>query len=218
MHLYHTNIPSFVIRSTLSLSGAATIEGKLELPEGLKNKNYPPLQSTLITLNDGEFLTYSTQNNTFSFHDVPTGVHVLDVHCHTYHYSQVKIQILEGEEPKCIEYFYPGAKKSPISHPLTLYTNAKLNYFQPRPTFSPFRMLKNPMVLIMLFSVGMMFVMPQMMGNLDPEQKEQMKKQMEMQQDPSKMLSQLWGEISGAGAPREISEKKVVRRERLKRE
>jgi hypothetical protein len=77
-------------------------------------------------------------------------------------------------------------------------------------------MLKNPMVLIMIFSVGMMIVMPQMMNNLDPEQKEQMKKQMEMQQDPTKMLSQLWGEMKGGN--KEITEKKVIRTERLKRE
>lgn len=83
------------------------------------------------------------------------------------------------------------------------------------------------MILIMIFSVGMMFIMPSMMSNLDPEQKEQMKKQMEAQQDPTKMLSQLWGEMSGgagvagagAGGTKEISEKKVVRKQtRLKRE
>ena len=84
------------------------------------------------------------------------------------------------------------------------------------------------MILIMIFSVGMMFIMPSMMSNLDPEQKEQMKKQMEAQQDPTKMLSQLWGEMSGGGAgagagagaggTKEISEKKVGRKQRLKRE
>jgi hypothetical protein len=34
---------------------------------------------------------------------------------------------------------------------------------------------------------GMMFMMPKMMEGLDPEQKEQMQRQMEMQQDPSKV-------------------------------
>lgn len=195
---------------------STTIQGKLQLPETNQKNSLPPINTTLITLNDGEFSTYSTSSNTFSFHNVPPGVHVLDVHSKIYHYSQVKIQILEGQEPKCIEYFYPGAGKRPISHPLTLYANAKYNYFQPRPTFSLFSMLKNPMVLIMIFSVGMMIVMPQMMNNLDPEQKEQMKKQMEMQQDPTKMLSQLWGEMKGGN--KEITEKKVIRTERLKRE
>jgi len=55
------------------------------------------------------------------------------------------------------------------------------------------------MLLMMGFSVVLMFFMPKMMDNLDPEQKEQMQKQMEMQSDPSKMLQQLWGDLSGAG-------------------
>eukprot|EP00594_Rhizosolenia_setigera_P011580 CAMPEP_0178959178 /NCGR_PEP_ID=MMETSP0789-20121207/12122_1 /TAXON_ID=3005 /ORGANISM="Rhizosolenia setigera, Strain CCMP 1694" /LENGTH=67 /DNA_ID=CAMNT_0020642103 /DNA_START=539 /DNA_END=742 /DNA_ORIENTATION=- len=38
-----------------------------------------------------------------------------------------------------------------------------------------------------------------MMENLDDDQKEQMQRQMEMQSDPSKMLSQLWGDIAGGG-------------------
>lgn len=199
------------------LAAATSIEGKLEIPETASNKYLEPLNSTLITLNDGEFITYSTSTNGFAFHNVPPGVHVLDVHSNKYQFSQVKVQIIEGEEPKCIEYIYPGAAKRPISHPLTLYTNAEFKYFQKRPSFSFFAMFKNPMVLMMVVGVGMMFVMPQMMGNLDPEQKEQMKKQMEMQSDPTKMLSQMWGDISGGGT-KEISEKKVVRKERLKRE
>jgi len=199
-----------------SLAEAATIEGKLEIPESPK-KQLVPLNSTLITLNDGEFSTYSTSTNGFAFHNVPTGVHVLDVHSSTYQFSQVKIQILEGEEPKCIEYIYPGAAKRPITHPLELYTNAEFNYFQKRASFSLFTIFKNPMMLMMAFGVGMMFLMPQMMQNLDPEQKEQMKKQMEMQQDPTKMLSQLWGDVSGGGS-KEITEKKIIRNERLKRE
>jgi hypothetical protein len=199
------------------LAAATSIEGKLEIPETASNKYLKPLNSTLITLNDGEFITYSTSTNGFAFHNVPPGVHVLDVHSNTYQFSQVKIQILEGEEPKCIEYIYPGAAKRPISHPMTLYTNAEFNYFQKRPSLSFFAMFKNPMVLMMVFGVGMMFVMPQMMNNLDPEQKEQMKKQMEMQSDPTKMLSQMWGDMAGGGT-KEISEKKVIKKERLKRE
>eukprot|EP00552_Chaetoceros_brevis_P002242 CAMPEP_0197739708 /NCGR_PEP_ID=MMETSP1435-20131217/20929_1 /TAXON_ID=426625 /ORGANISM="Chaetoceros brevis, Strain CCMP164" /LENGTH=61 /DNA_ID=CAMNT_0043329141 /DNA_START=8 /DNA_END=193 /DNA_ORIENTATION=+ len=61
--------------------------------------------------------------------------------------------------------------------------------------------------------------MPQMMKGLDPEQKQQMKKQMEMQSDPQKMLSSLWGDISGKKEVTAV-EKKVIKKERprMKRE
>jgi len=55
------------------------------------------------------------------------------------------------------------------------------------------------MLLMMLVSVGGMVMMPKMMEGLDPEQKEQMQKQMAMQQDPSKMLTQMIQDMTGSG-------------------
>lgn len=43
------------------------------------------------------------------------------------------------------------------------------------------------------------FFMPKMMDQLEPEEKERMKKQMAMQQDPTQMFGQLWGELTGGG-------------------
>lgn len=206
----------------MKLVSAATIEGTLSLPLPTSTTTgpaLPALNATRVTLNNGEYSTYTTDSNTFAFHNIPVGVHSLTVHHPIYHFSQVKIQITE--DIKCIEYLYAGAQKRPIEHPLELSALATIDYFEPRPSFSPFRMLKNPMVLLMLFSVLMMVVMPNMMKNLDPEQKEQMKKQMEMQQDPTKMLSSLWGDLSGTASGgdgrKEVIEKKVIR-QRVKRE
>ena len=89
--------------------------------------------------------------------------------------------------PKCIEYLYPGAPKQAIPHPLELTAHASYEYFEPRQGFSLLGILKNPMLLMMLVSVGGMFMMPKMMEGLDPEQKDQMQRQMAMQQDPSKV-------------------------------
>ena len=93
------------------------------------------------------------------------------------------------DSPKCIEYVYPGAPKQAIPHPLELTAHASYEYYEPRQGFSILSILKNPMLLMMIVSVGMMVLMPKMMEGLDPEQKEQMQKQMAMQQDPSKVRS-----------------------------
>lgn len=48
--------------------------------------------------------------------------------------------------------------------------------------------------------------MPKMMDQMEPEEKARMKEQMAMQSDPSKMLGQLWGDItSGGGEPEQKS-------------
>lgn len=150
---------------------------------------------TRLSLNAGEQLTYSLLDGTFAFYNVPPGVHLVDVHSHTLMFSQVKIQLLEDsmDKPKCIEYAYPGANKQPIAHPLVLTAHATYEYFEQRPGFSIFSLLRNPMLLMMLFTVGMMYLMPKMMENLEPEEKEKMRAQMEMQKDPTKMLSHLFG-------------------------
>ena len=162
-----------------------SIQGRLRLPDPSSSLN-----STRITLNDGRtHNTYTQVDGTFIFHRVPPGVHLLDVQSREHHFSQVKIQLLEEsmDSPKCIEYVYPGAPKQAIPHPLELTAHASYEYYEPRQGFSIFSILKNPMLLMMIVSVGMMVLMPKMMEGLDPEQKEQMQKQMAMQQDPSKV-------------------------------
>jgi hypothetical protein len=96
-----------------------------------------------------------------------------------------------------LEYAYPGAVKQFTKYPLVLYPFAKYQYFVQRRGFSLFSLLKNPMVLMMLFGGVMTFVMPKMMEGLDPEEKAAMRKQMEAQKDPTKMLSQMWGDMTG---------------------
>lgn len=174
----------------------ATIRGKLRLP------NDQPPNTTLIALNDAEYTTYTKIDGSFVFHNVKPGVHLLDVQSPSYHYSHVKIQLLETDmdAPKCIEYSFAGANKQAIPHPLLLTAHAKYEYFEPRMGFSLMSLLKNPMMLMMVFSAVLMFLMPKMMENLDPEEKERMQRQMEMQSDPSKMLTQLWGDFSGTGS------------------
>jgi len=68
--------------------------------------------------------------------------------------------------------------------------------------------------------------MPKMMENLEPEEKARMKRQMAMQSDPSKMLGQLWGDLTsggggddsaGAAAPSTPSPSKSRQQQKIKR-
>lgn len=174
-----------------------TITGQLRLPYSSK------VNTTKITLNNGEYLTYSQMSNgSFVFHSVRPGIHLLDVQDQIHMFSQVKIQLLPGamDAPKCIEYVYPGAPKRLIDYPLTLTAHAKYDYFEPVSGFSILSILKNPMMLMMIVSAGLMFIMPKMMENLEPEERERMKKQMEMQSDPTKMLSSMWADLTGGNS------------------
>jgi hypothetical protein len=186
------------------------IRGRLLLPD-----DHSPINTTTrISINDGEYITYTKPDGSFIFHNVGPGNHLLQAQSLTYLFSQVKIQLLESamSSPKCIEYAYPGATKQAIPHPLILTAHAKYDFFEKRQRFSLLSMLRNPMVMMMLFSVVLMLMMPKMLDNLDPEQQEQFKQRMQSNQgDPSKLLSQLWGDLSSA---QEMDSGKIVEEKR----
>ena len=115
------------------------------------------------------------------------------------------------DSPSCLEYAYPGALKQVIKYPLVLNPHATYDYFEKRRGFSIFAILKNPMVLMMLFSAGLMFAMPKMMEGLSEEEKQQLRAQQQAQ-DPTQMLSKMWGEVTGAGE--EESSSRTARRAR----
>jgi len=183
----------------------STVRGRVSHPDPSTQLN-----ATRVTLNSGlEFTTYTQVDGSFVFHRVPPGVHLLDVQSRQHHFSHVKIQLLEGsmDSPRCIEYYYPGSSKQVISHPLDLVAHAEYQYYETRKGFNLMSILKNPMLLMMLFSVGMMYFMPKMMEGLDPEQKELMQKQMAMQKDPTKMLTSMFQDIAGPAvedAPQQV--------------
>jgi len=134
-----------------------TLQGRLQFPDG---DGAPFNATTRVTLNHGEVSTYSRADGTFVLYDVKPGIHVIDVHNPVYHFGQVKCQVLEDhmdEPPKCLEYAFAGAAKRPVSsYPIVMTTVATYDYFEKRSGFSIFFIFKNPMILMMLFSVGMM--------------------------------------------------------------
>lgn len=66
------------------------------------------------------------------------------------------------------------------------------------------------MFLMMAFSVGLMVLMPKMMEGLEPEEKARLKEQMASQQDPNKMLNNLFESFTGgAETPPSTKTKKI---------
>ena len=163
--------------SSTPAAAVTDVCGRLRMPDDSK------LNTTRITLDDGEYTAYTKEvDGSFCFYNVGPGVHLLDVQSNHLMFSQVKVQLLKDamNDPKFVEYPYAGAAKFPLTK-LILTAHASYEFFQPKPGFSPFTMLKNPMVLMMIVSIGLMFLMPKMMEGLDPEQQEQMRQQEQQQ-------------------------------------
>jgi hypothetical protein len=63
-----------------------------------------------------------------------------------------------------------------VAYPLSIAPLQTLSYFQAREGFNLMSLLKQPMALMMLFTVAMVVIMPRMMNNMDDKEKEEMLK------------------------------------------
>jgi hypothetical protein len=161
----------------------------------------PVTKTTKLTLDSGEHYAYSrSTDGVFTFRNIPSGVHVIHVHDSDLAYPHVKVQLLEDamDKPRFLEYPFLGAAKkalipSSISGGVDIVAVARNQYFEKRQGFSFMSLLKNPMILFGMFGMAMMYYMPKMMENMDPEQRAEMQKQMAAQQDPTAMLKEMWG-------------------------
>lgn len=155
-----------------------TLEGMVQYPDGSPFNE----TSVRVALNQDAYNTYSAATTgRFTIPNVPPGIHTIDVHSTTHHFSQIKIQVLAaskdlavqtelgGNPLKCLEYYYPGADKKSVPCGLTVTAEgekeyqyirltalATFDYFEKRAGFSIFSILRNPMLLMMLVSVGLM--------------------------------------------------------------
>jgi hypothetical protein len=98
---------------------------------------------------------------------------------------------------------------------------AKPTFFEKREGFKWSSMLMNPMVIMMNFTVMIMFVMPKMMANMDPEQLKEMQEMqkggmMEMLTNPEKAKERML-EAQKAEKPQTGGEKRRAEKQKAAR-
>ncbi|CZR54062.1 uncharacterized protein PAC_03945 [Phialocephala subalpina] len=156
----------------------------------------PSTHATLTTLSH-HYSVPLTVSNTFEFRNVTSGSYLLDVHCHTYSFLPLRVDVHEGIKLK-----EGGAGVEDVSEVMvwgTFRGNEWANkgeavtvkevegkvgvwgfevkpkggkeYYIERAGFSPLSLLKNPMILIAGVSMILVFGMPYIMDNMDPEMK-----------------------------------------------
>lgn len=165
------------------------IEGKIVIPDGSSAVNYH------IALNGDQYSTICRVDGTFTFHEIPSGVYLLDVLSINEIFPQMKLKVsAENGSVTVVEFKYHGAKRVPAVYPMVITAIAQVQHFQKRPPFNLVGMIMaNPMMLIMLFTGLIVIGMPQLLANMTPEELEEIKKQSAAQGDPMKQLSALMG-------------------------
>jgi len=145
--------------------------------------------------------------NTFVFHNVTPGSYLADVHCPTdaFHPLRIDVQLEEGGEEGIVRAWetYRGNDWNNKGEVVSVKEGSKgrgfevraiggKNYFMERPQFSVFSILKNPMILMAVVSLGLMVGMPKLMDSMDPE----MRAEFEEQRKNSALNSVMSGQAS----------------------
>ncbi|KAK9453098.1 hypothetical protein V1511DRAFT_505638 [Dipodascopsis uninucleata] len=112
-----------------------------------------------------------SDESSFRFLNVSEGSYILNVNSVEHIFPVLKIDVMEGDVSVYFthrgnEWSFNGPRQP---YPIELKPMIKAVYLQERETFSIFKLLKNPMLLISLASLAMVFIIPKMTENMDPE-------------------------------------------------
>lgn len=146
------------------------VEGKIAIPDGTQASNF----QLSLRGDDAEYVAMTAADGSFQFHEIPSGIYLLDVLSIHQAFPQMKLKVsAENGTVHAVEYKYPGAKRLPANYPLVLNAIVPITYFQTRPPFSIFDIFGNPMMLMMMVSVGVIIFFPKMLNSIDPEKLKQ---------------------------------------------
>ncbi|TAQ84916.1 hypothetical protein B7494_g6764 [Chlorociboria aeruginascens] len=184
---------SFVLAS---LGLATYIQVTIPASAALPNPNgLPPSTSASLTTLSNIVRAPLRADNTFEFRNVSSGSYLFDIHCPTHAFAPLRVDIHEdmqlgGGEPKHITEveawgtfrgnewrnkgeaaFVKEVGDAGGSRIWGLEAKAlgEKSYLVERAGFSPLSLLKNPMILIAGVSMLVVFGMPYLMDNMDPE-------------------------------------------------
>ncbi|CAK7353770.1 unnamed protein product [Dovyalis caffra] len=175
--------PSLAISSGSSLDGYA-INGRVKIP-GIGAKglgSHGKISNVKVILNGGQHVTFLRPDGYFSFHNVPAGTHLIEVAAIGYFFSPVRVDV-SARFPGKVQATLTEKRRS-LSE-LVLEPLKEEQYYEIREPFNIMSVVKSPMGLMMGFMVLVMFVMPKLMENMDPEEMKRAQEEMRNQGVPS---------------------------------
>lgn len=176
-------LPSAVAISSETGDGY-TINGRVKIESlGTKGLGLPgKLSNAKVLLNGGQRVSFLRPDGYFSFHNVPAGTHLIEVAAIGYFFSPVRIDV-SARNPGKIQAALTESRRG--LNELVLEPLREEQYYEIREPFSPMSIVKSPMGLMVGFMVIVMFLMPKLVENMDPEEMKRAQEEMRNQGVPS---------------------------------
>ncbi|KAJ5482408.1 hypothetical protein N7475_001220 [Penicillium sp. IBT 31633x] len=194
----HFSLLSFFLLGFYSLVSASSLTIIIPASSSLPNPHVLPATShaTLTTLAAGgkdHILTASlTRSSTFVFHNIPccrpdaqTESYLLDIRsAGDYVFAPYRVDVAADgtiigiwetfrgnpwDNRGAERYIGDVAGKKQVDVVVEAKVIGRKVFYEQRAKFSPLSLVKNPMVLLAIVALGLMFAMPKLMENMDPE-------------------------------------------------
>ena len=172
-------------QSTTGSAEGYTIYGRVKIPSNLGTKDYiipGKVSNVKVILNGGQRVTFLRPDGYFSFHNVPAGTHLIEVAALGYFFSPVRVDV-SARNPGKIQAALTESRRG-----LTEFVLEPLKeeqYYEIREPFSIMSIVKSPMGLMVGFMLIVVFLMPKLMENMDPEEMRRAQEEMRNQGVPS---------------------------------
>ncbi|CAN4076761.1 unnamed protein product [Withania somnifera] len=171
------------MRILLSLIPLLVLPSSLAFASRLKGSGLAAKASDVkVILNSGQRVTFLRPDGYFSFHDVPAGTHLIEVSAIGYFFSPVRVDV-SARNPGKVQAALTENRRS-LSE-LVLEPLRDEQYYEMREPFSVMSLVKSPMGLMVGFMLVVMFLMPKLVENMDPEEIRKAQEEMRSQGVPS---------------------------------
>ncbi|GMQ03028.1 hypothetical protein CsSME_00048996 [Camellia sinensis var. sinensis] len=167
--LFCFSLLSSALAITPGTGDGYSINGRVKIPSlGAKGFGLPgKLSNVKVTLNGGQRVTFLKPDGYFSFHNVPTGTHLIEVAANGYFFSPVRVDV-SARNPGKVQAALTENRRGLTE--LVLEPLREEQYYEIREPFSIMSLVKSPMGLMMGFMLIMVFLMPKLVENMDPEE------------------------------------------------
>ncbi|KAK9762671.1 hypothetical protein K7432_011374 [Basidiobolus ranarum] len=203
---------SSLVFAQVAEQNAYTVEGTLADNEQLKD-SFQLSPNVQVTLNKGEFSAYVSKDGSFKIQNVPAGNWLLEVRDNINHYPKFRVETGHPSSKGVKVYYYLPSSEwdhrgSIIPYPLRISPFQKIEYFTAREGFSISSLFANPMMLMMGVSVIMMFLLPKMMDNIDPDALKEIQENQASSQNMIKEMPDISQTLANMMSPQQKPKKK----------
>ncbi|XP_044472465.1 ER membrane protein complex subunit 7 homolog [Mangifera indica] len=178
-----------LISSALGLSSGSgdgyTISGRLKIP-GMGTTAFGSpggkISNAKVILNGGQSVTFLRPDGYFSFHNMSAGTHLIEVAAIGYFFSPVRVDV-SARNPGKVQAALTENRRG--LNELVLEPLREEQYYEIREPFSIMSVVKSPMGLMVGFMLMVVFLMPKLTENMDPEEIRRAQEEMGSQGVPS---------------------------------